>query len=182
MKIIPTQYKSVLYRSRTEARWAVFFDVLGVGVEYEPEGYILNGVPYLVDFWIPEWELFVEVKGAEPTEAEREKCRLLNRTTKQPVLCVYGGMHELARKGVLFTLEDTIPGVDFALLMGCRRCERVVLGSMDEAGEVWSWVALGEDCFRVCCADRHPIIDGHRIEEAYNKARAERFTSKRATG
>lgn len=36
---IPTQYKGVQFRSKLEAKWAVFFDTLGIEWEYEPQGY-----------------------------------------------------------------------------------------------------------------------------------------------
>lgn len=45
LKAIQTEYKGYLFRSRLEARWAVFLDSLGVKWEYEPEGYDLgNGM------------------------------------------------------------------------------------------------------------------------------------------
>jgi len=48
---IPTEYKGYRFRSRLEARWAVFFDACGVKWEYEPEGFALpNGQFYLPDF------------------------------------------------------------------------------------------------------------------------------------
>jgi hypothetical protein len=47
---IPTRYKGYHFRSRLEARWAVFFDQLGLDWEYEPQGYVLDGTPYLPDF------------------------------------------------------------------------------------------------------------------------------------
>ena len=51
MKAIQTEYKGYLFRSRLEARWAVFFDACGVRWEYEPEGYDLgDGIYYLPDF------------------------------------------------------------------------------------------------------------------------------------
>jgi hypothetical protein len=53
-KVIQTKYKGYHFRSRTEARWAVFFDKLGVKYEYEPEGFELpNGKCYLPDFYLP---------------------------------------------------------------------------------------------------------------------------------
>src|ERR1700744_44402 len=36
IKAIPTKYNGRQYRSRLEARWAAFFDVLGWAHEYEP--------------------------------------------------------------------------------------------------------------------------------------------------
>ena len=51
MKAIPTRYAGCHFRSRLEARWAVFFDRLGVAWQYEPEGYDLGGAGwYLPDF------------------------------------------------------------------------------------------------------------------------------------
>ena len=60
--VIETRYGGHYFRSRCEARWAVFFDVLGVRFEYEPEGYILHGKPYLPDFYIHDWDAWFEVK------------------------------------------------------------------------------------------------------------------------
>lgn len=51
MKAIQTRYAGLRFRSRLEARWAVFFDALGVAWEYEPQGFDLgHGVLYLPDF------------------------------------------------------------------------------------------------------------------------------------
>ena len=58
---IPTVYKGRQYRSRLEARWAAFFDLLGWKAEYEP---------YDLGRWSPDFllrgrdgiELLVEVK------------------------------------------------------------------------------------------------------------------------
>ena len=70
MKAIETEYKGYRFRSRLEARWAVFFDACGVEWEYEPEGYDLgNGLYYLPDFLLhgvagrDGGDLYVEVKG-----------------------------------------------------------------------------------------------------------------------
>jgi len=49
IKAIQTEYRGYLFRSRLEARWAVFFDACGVDWEYEPEGYDLgSGGYYLI--------------------------------------------------------------------------------------------------------------------------------------
>ena len=34
---LPTKYAGIQFRSRLEARWAVFFDALKIKWEYEPE-------------------------------------------------------------------------------------------------------------------------------------------------
>lgn len=76
MKPIETEYKGYKFRSRLEARWAIFFDEIGAKWEYEPEGYRLkDGTYYLPDFLLHGvrgrgvgWEetvndIFVEIKG-----------------------------------------------------------------------------------------------------------------------
>ena len=46
MKAIETEYKGCLFRSRLEAKWAAFFDFVGIGWEYEP---------FDVDGWMPDF-------------------------------------------------------------------------------------------------------------------------------
>lgn len=53
LKPIETFYKGYKFRSRLEARWAVFFDEMRFKWEYEPQGFGLsNGMAYLPDFRI----------------------------------------------------------------------------------------------------------------------------------
>lgn len=75
MKAIETKYKGYRFRSRLEARWAVFFESLGWKWEYEPEGFELESGWYLPDFRIND-HLWVEIKGKKPTE--NEKLRLID--------------------------------------------------------------------------------------------------------
>lgn len=63
MKAIETEYKEILFRSRLEARWAILFDALNIEWVYEPDCFILsNNQKYTPDFYIPKFELYVEVK------------------------------------------------------------------------------------------------------------------------
>lgn len=52
LKAIQTRYAGCHFRSRLEARWAVFFDQLGIRWEYEPEGFETSAGRYLPDFRI----------------------------------------------------------------------------------------------------------------------------------
>lgn len=74
---IETTYKGYRFRSRLEARWAVFFDTLGIIWEYEKEGYNLGAYGcYLPDFWLPTvylrgagrlvWEPSLDALGHRP--------------------------------------------------------------------------------------------------------------------
>jgi hypothetical protein len=70
IKAIETQYRGYRFRSRTEARWAIYFDALGVKWEYELEGYALSsGDLYLPDFYFPRYDAFGEVK---PSNFEKD--------------------------------------------------------------------------------------------------------------
>lgn len=90
-KAIETVYNGYRMRSRLEARHAVFFDTLGIKYEYEKEGYALpNGAWYLPDFWLPDHDCFIEIKGEVPTEDELDKARLLAICTRKTV-CIFHG-------------------------------------------------------------------------------------------
>lgn len=73
IKAIQTEYKGYLFRSRLEARWAVFFDALGVRYEYEKEGFDLDGLWYLPDFWLPTLRAWIEIKADLPEGDDAEK-------------------------------------------------------------------------------------------------------------
>lgn len=63
VKAIETRWNGYRFRSRTEARWAVLLNRLGIQFEYELEGYSLpSGVAYLPDFYLPKLNCILEVK------------------------------------------------------------------------------------------------------------------------
>lgn len=70
---IPTWYAGCYFRSRLEARWAVFFDALGIPWQHEPEGFETPTGRYLPDFRLL-FGLWIEVKGAEPTAFDLRRC------------------------------------------------------------------------------------------------------------
>lgn len=73
IKAIPTEYNGTQYRSRTEARWAILFDLLGIEFEYE-RAKVQTGISnYIPDFILPESKTIFEVKGSEPTRVELER-------------------------------------------------------------------------------------------------------------
>lgn len=91
IKAKETSYAGRVYRSRTEARWAVFFDAIGIRFQYEAEGFDIRSGAYLPDFWLSEMRLFFEVKGDEPTEVERRKCAELATAAECNMLLAVGG-------------------------------------------------------------------------------------------
>ncbi|MDP9312779.1 MAG: hypothetical protein M3R24_18145 [Chloroflexota bacterium] len=91
-KAIETLYNGYRFRSRLEARWAVFFDALDIRYEYEKEGYDLNGLWYLPDFWLPKQQAWVEIKPMEPSDEEMQKASLLSEMQETYVVIFSDGL------------------------------------------------------------------------------------------
>lgn len=91
--ILPTIYNGVKYRSRTEARWAKFFDSAGIKFSYECEAIMLQTGPYLPDFEIYVTrggrKVYAEVKGVFSSE-EINRCKALCETTGRQVVMLDG--------------------------------------------------------------------------------------------
>lgn len=92
MNAIETRYDGYRFRSRTEARYAVLWRILGWPYAFESQGYALEIGAYLPDFWLPAADAFIEVKpyGA-PLIDDLELCRALASETGYDVLLVCGG-------------------------------------------------------------------------------------------
>lgn len=102
IKAIETRYKGYRFRSRLEARWAVFFDALNINYRYEADGYNLHGIHYLPDFQLLDEPKsngygdlvqnirFIEIKPYLPTRKEWNKAVLLAHGTEKNV-CIFAG-------------------------------------------------------------------------------------------
>lgn len=93
IKAIQTEYKGYKFRSRLEARWAVFFDAAGIKWEYEPQGFECeDGTRYLPDFYLPEYDWYAEVKAPRSGAVEEveKACKFLGSKIK--VLVILGNI------------------------------------------------------------------------------------------
>jgi len=102
IRAIETVYSGYKFRSRLEAKWAVFFDTLSIRYEYEKEGYDLDGIWYLPDFWMPDWNCWVEIKPSilrlrpysdknfKELKDEFIRCRKLSDGTDKVVFLIGG--------------------------------------------------------------------------------------------
>jgi hypothetical protein len=76
IEAIATEFNGIAFRSRTEARWAVFFDAVGLSFEYEKKRFTLsNGASYLPDFWLPDLRCWFEVKAGNDAVVTQEAAR-----------------------------------------------------------------------------------------------------------
>ena len=196
---IETVYRGTKYRSRLEARWAVFFDSLGLRFEYEAEGFDLgDSVLYLPDFWMPDLKLWVEIKGNDPIDHECEKAQRLAETTGYRVQVFYGG-HQLpdqhtnpsyaffpnahsADAGYLWCecSDCGVIGIEYegrSDRLSCKECYLCAYYRKHGRGGVYG----SHDCREGGCKRHGGNLDkgrnaaSPRLYEAYRAARAMRF-------
>lgn len=181
MKPIKTVYNGCRFRSRLEARWAVFFDALGVEWEYEPEGFRMeDGTLYLPDFYLPSIDTWIEVKGVM-SEADEHKIEQFRRSLKNgaqhivvgPIPPEFGNsydlvnwVHKISRDEIFFDV-GCCDGWDFPYLpCVCPLCGKFGF-EFDGRGA------------RVCGHnpdnDKDYTADAPEIKAAYRKARMARF-------
>jgi hypothetical protein len=185
LKAIETPYRGYRFRSRLEARWAVFFDALSVPWEYEKEGFDLgDGVLYLPDFWLPVQGYWFEVKGTRPSRSEIEKAtRLAVESRHEVVVAIgvptplrWGNRREPGSATERAILEGNLYHAnpygdwDGELAWGaCPNCGSVTIGT-------WGYCAA--DDLTVCRTRKIDEINGGnapRIIAACNAARSARF-------
>jgi hypothetical protein len=191
IKAIETRYAGYRFRSRIEARWAVFFDALGVVWEYEKEGFNLDGEYYLPDFWLPEQECWIEVKGQQPTEREGALAYALSYVTKNPVYIFWGDIPDPATgesrrptsdSAYIYQKWDATPEDEggswdnFQQWCVCSTCGKVGIefdGRSDRLPCKWRPNVGG--CPTSEHGDKGYTFDAPRILAAYEAARSARF-------
>jgi hypothetical protein len=158
IQAIETNYKGYRFRSRLEARWAIFFDALSMPYEYEKEGFNLgNAGWYLPDFYLPDTETWIEVKPSEPDETERCKVRTLACARDEYVDIVVG-----------------TPSIASVESSSSREILHCYPGSMPPGKQNWSTLIW---CIRFWVNEakaNHPLLIEATIEAAH-QARSARF-------
>jgi hypothetical protein len=90
---IETEYSGYKFRSRLEARWALYFDLCKIPWQYEVEGYTLSdGQRYLPDFWLPDYNQFVEVKPNTDVQTSDRDCVI---DKYDHIIYDYGDTHDI---------------------------------------------------------------------------------------
>jgi hypothetical protein len=117
---IETIYKGRRFRSRLEARWAIFFDAIDIGWEYETEGFQIGKTKYLTDFKLLSFgsvkvDLFVEIKPRKPSIEEIKKCYEVSVGTNTDMLLICGtpGLPEFSTLGNDWNLKTGYVGLHF---------------------------------------------------------------------
>jgi hypothetical protein len=151
LKAIDTIYDGHRFRSRLEARWAVFFKKLGIKYEYEKEGFDLDGNWYLPDFWLPKQKCWIEIKGKEPTEKENELAHKLAYYSGYNVYIFFGQIKAPFEHGAY--LYDSLESWDNEhMWCECPKCGKLGIEFEGRANR------LPCDCF-----------DGEKDGKGYNE-------------
>lgn len=86
---LPTHFDGVRFRSRAESRFALLLHTLNIRYVYEPVKFRLaSGSTYTADFWLPETQLFVEIKPVRPHIEEESRCEEMSKSGFRVVLLV----------------------------------------------------------------------------------------------
>lgn len=176
LRPIPTEYRGVTYRSRLEARWAVFFDQLRIEHAYEYEGFQLESGWYLPDFWLPELNTWLEIKPSEPPcdGSEMQKCyELVQSPARGLVALAYEGFafRDPEPNIIAWWADDGKgnPGVDQPYMFcDCPECHRIGIEFEGRGSRV---------CGARCCPDTDRGCEGYgpRFVAAHQAARTWRF-------
>lgn len=178
IKAIDTKYKGFLFRSRLEARWAVFFDVMNIDWEYESEGYDVDGVWYLPDFRIGN--NIIEIKPMYSEDGLSICYKMAEYLPLINVLHVSGLPCEGGYKATRFEVHEGIDDdgkivkqveEDVVYFADCRRCDGTAIIGTPEGGFMW-----GAFYGCTCDCEKSPFHgDGSRTARAYNIAKSYRF-------
>ena len=173
IKAIETVYAGYRFRSRLEARWAVFFNHLRIPFEYESEGYDLGTVGwYLPDFWLPKQEHWVEIKPRLsawkwPNDEILEKARRLEEGTGYGVWVICGspGIPVEISSHDQNSYEGFISGDSNYYWCECKACGRIEM----------QWQATASRISCHCINSVYYNESTSRLLAAYNAARQARF-------
>lgn len=115
-KAIETEYAGYRFRSRLEARWAVFFDAIGIKWKYELQGYESeDGARYLPDFYLPDDRIWVEVKG-DPDGFRKDAQRMTSVLGANSPLPGFHDEKNILGDAALLVLSD-IPSHDSGIVI-----------------------------------------------------------------
>lgn len=168
---IQTYYKDYHFRSRLEARWAVFFDALGVKYEYEPEGFNLdNGMSYLPDFLIHD--VITRYPGGEPQNIYVEVKGVPNATDAEKIA-------EFAKYYPVWVVGDIPDPEDYILSCAEQRrnyCDKVINGeySFDHNCAFCPYcygMIDGDSCFEFSLAFDDGKLSFHGADSNYEYGR-----------
>jgi hypothetical protein len=103
----PTVYNGIRFRSILESKFARLMDALHVRYVYEPIKYNLaEGGTYCIDFFLPDQQLYIELKPKRPHIEEEYKCEEMS-TRGFRVVLMYGEVKKPPFRSYATTVTKT---------------------------------------------------------------------------
>jgi len=93
------RYNGIAMRSSYEIKFAYFLDLSGIKWLYESKAFDLKHSTYIPDFYIPEWDCYIEIKGWWRKDA-KEKFRLFKKQYLKTNIVIIN-KNKLEKLGVL---------------------------------------------------------------------------------
>jgi hypothetical protein len=169
IQAIETRYKGYRFRSRLEARWAIFFDALGIKWMYELEGLRAGRKFYLPDFYLPDIKRYIEIKPAGyDTHAAIPRAFLMDEHSPFIVIAGEPGEYDCYDFGDSGLCDEG----RFAC---CHKCRRTGF-------TFWGWLGYIDGC--TCWDDDRPFMKKYKefgawnapnVLEAVERSRSARF-------
>jgi len=187
---ISTEYGSDLFRSRLEARWAIFFNELEIKFKYEPVRFELPSGSYLPDFWLPDQELWIEVKPKHIWEGLDLCAELAQETGCRVYFCNTGILQRMPEDWKMYH-PAVLVGLEPKMLFGCTEgeegrgmrfdfpylwCECTGCGTLDV--QFMGWAGRNSHSSGCCGFSYGKAWYTPRLEAAYRKARYTTFRKK----
>jgi hypothetical protein len=177
IQAVQTLYNGCHFRSRLEARHAVFLDRIGIEWFYEHQGWDLGAQGwYLPDFWVPDTRLsdgsgrWIEIKPTLPDDRARERARVLAERTGNPVYIFFSDVwperQRRAGSALCYTPQG---GTSYRHeWVRCPYCGRTTITLRGD------WMLIGCPCPRTQRTPTRGLLD-RLLLPAYVAARSARF-------
>ncbi len=119
----PTEYKGTLYRSRLEARWAVYLDAHPKIIlpRYEPVCFPLASGTYTPDFYFflkKSQGFYLEIKPSQPTVDYIENLLYLLTVHPISILLAVGSFYK--EEPIVYELNNTVQHKDGCKVVGAH--------------------------------------------------------------
>ncbi len=177
VQTVAAVYKGYRFRSRLEARWAIFFEALGVPYECNPEGFLTSdGLRYEPSFWLPVQECWVDADRCVGHALPHTAASAVAAETCSPIYIFCAPIRPLsngwpARNGTIlapapFAIRQHVDGGCSApyVWSRCPVCDKL---------DLQHW---GKGDGKCCLGNEHEGMNGRGLPQAYLKASRAHFS------
>lgn len=183
----PTLYNEIWFKSRLEARWAVFFDCLGIEYLYEPQFYEVSAgyrdIWFKPDFLLPKLSKYIEIKFSEPLGTEHLKCSGWTKDIADIYVLYNLNLPSEKKENAWQYYHDETMKVPPIIIKQqcwgeCLSCGHI---DLEEYGDITSCGCYTDKYYNELWEDTDILISPDRtqtkrLKKSYNKAKNHNFT------